>query len=429
MPEAGAPAAEPKERLGETLLTFLIGVFCFIPKEFQGLVGAGTFNIGVIDLLILVCLVLLAASERLVFRFSNRPDMYAILAFFFSITASLAFTEYPYFTIKAISKVAEATVLYLYFVKRVVNDPRPFLLGLVSGAVISLFLINRGSTDSKIHSAAYMVASIYFMLAWASGRRTLIRPFGWPAEAIISGLLFFLSFAAYTKKGAMLSFLVAILLLHATGMVRLRIRNMIALSLSVPFFLFLVASNENFSHQMLSLGSFLSGGREGGADSDYVRVLQFLAIPYMMKTGTILGYGYSQAGIGIDEGMYAYFVNIARDAIGFVPRQGLLNVGSNFFSDNIYVTLFAELGFLCLILLAVLCRSLWFYWKRNRALFIYIVCLMVFSVSIIDIFIYRGTGIFFLNACLFALLSASDGVSGRKVSTMPIGVPVSAGKP
>jgi hypothetical protein len=387
------------------ILFFLMSVFSFFPKDQQAVVGSGTFNIGVIDLVAVGLLFILVAKRGLTFRFLNRADRNLSVAFFVAIMISAYFTPYPYFTVKAIIKVVEALVIYFALIE-VPDSMRPFIhRSLLAGAVLSLFFVDSRSTDSKIYSAAYMAASLYMLLQGLrnrSGSKGLV-----PQEMLMALAFFCISFLVYPKKGSVIAYLGACLMLVPLGVVKVRLKTVLIVGVLITLAFFVATSNQAFLHQFNAIRTFTTSEGEGDPQSLMIRYLQFLVIPTILRHGAPLGYGYSQAPAGIDQNLYDIIYNVSYQVFGFAPGDIVFHVGSNYFSDNLLFTLAVELNWLNYPVLLFLLWSCWHYFRRDKFTFVYIAYILVFSISDIDVFIYRGTGIFYLNAALFAMLARS----------------------
>jgi hypothetical protein len=407
IPEAAGPgSALSGLKVGvRPILFFLMSVFSFFPKDQQAVVGSGTFNIGVIDLVAVGLLFILISKHGLTFRFLNRADRNLSIVFFAAILISAHFTPYPYFTIKAIIKVVEALVIYFALIEAPASM-LPFIhKSMLAGAVLSLFFVDSRSTDSKIFSAAYMAASLYMLLQGfrnRSGSKGLI-----PQEMLMAFAFFCISFLVYPKKGSVVAYVGACLMLVPLGVVKVRLKTiLIAVSLLTVAY-FLATANEAFLHQFKAIRTFTTSEGEGDPQSLMIRYLQFLVIPTILRHGPAMGYGYSQSPAGIDQNLYDLIYNVSYQVFGFAPGDIVFHVGSNYFSDNLLFTLAVELNWLNYPVLLFLLWSCWHYFRRDKLTFIYIAYILVFSISDIDVFIYRGTGIFYLNAALFAMLARS----------------------
>ena len=402
-----APAgASPAGRLTlQTVLAFMMGVLCFLPKDMQVIAGKGSFNVGAIDAAIMVAAGLAIFRDGKTLRFATRYDKDIILAFLASAMISLLFARMPYYSIKSFFKIFEAVFVYLYFLGVQERQERVVYAGLLVGALITLAVSDPHSSESKMVSSALMLTSVFFLLRGMRPNGLTVNPGGWRLEPILSIVFLAFSFLMYPKKGAIVAYLGCIVMLACFRMIKVRLWNVAALiALGIPALIY-ISKKAAFTDQFDAVDSFLTGDGEGDTQSLYIRTLQWMVIPSIFKNFLILGYGYSQSRMGIDENLYTYFSNLSMRVFGFQPNSIIMHVGSNFFSDNAYFTLISELGILIFLPAYFVLRALFHYFRTDKLVLIYLCYVIVFSISLVDLVTYRGNGIFFLNALLFGSLA------------------------
>jgi len=389
------------------IIAFFLAFLCFIPKGVAGTIGFGTFNIGWMDLTILLTVMYLISSNGFTLKsFSSKYDRDFIVAIVLIAMISAVFSSHPLVAIKNILKLIEAVIVYLFFCHINARSFWIILCGLLTGALVSLFFLDFHLSDSKIYSASYLITGIGLLLIAMREDSKKTLKFRYYLFFMVF-IFVFLSFLTYPKKGAVLAFVVAIVLLFLFKQIKINKVSILIIVLVVASIFIFPYLNPRTHNQSEEVVSFLSGEQNEYTSSLYMRGLQYLLIPKLILHPTSVGYGTSQLIGGIDSQLYADMKTISLEVFGFVPYHAVFHIGSNIYSDNLYVTLAAELGLLSLLLLFFLIRVLKNYYTHDKLTFIYIISILVFSVSTIDIGIYRGTQIFFLNPLLFAFIIKS----------------------
>ncbi len=384
-----------------SLLICLIVFFSFLPKNNSMSVGSGNFNIGVIDILAFICLLILIQEGGRNLR-SIAPELKLIFSYFVVAIVSVSFSASPIDTFKSILKIVEAFVIFLFAYSYSVKT-LPFILAAISGAVVSIFMIDAFSGDSKIYSAGFFLASFFFLVcAIIDDRFSKKTKFIFQVTSI---LFFLLAVIFFPKKGAVIAFFIAfgyLLVARSLRVDRLKWFILILVAL-IPILQIASWVNPGVSSQLSEISLFASGEKVEDASNMYMRVLLVISTPFVMLNSEYLGFGASVTVGGLGHGLFSLMTSLSTYVFDFVPTDRILHPGSNAFSDNLYFTLAAELGFFVLL---PACFLILLLKKRisSPVVFSYCLFILIFSFSSIDIGIYRGFQITFLNAILYGLL-------------------------
>lgn len=384
-----------------TVLICLIIFFSLLPKNERLSIGSGNFNVGVIDIVSFICLVILIKKKG-VFR-SLPKEVMLILSYLSIATISIVFSAAPVETLKAIFKIIEAAVIFLFAYFYSAHIP-PYALALAAilGAGLSMIMIDPLSGDSKIYSAGFFLVSFFFLVFSLENKKRGKKVAG---LQLVSILFFTLGFILFPKKGAIVGFLISFSYLLFSGAIKVgRLKWFFALVAGLILVIqFSSSLNPGISSQLSEVALFASGEKVEDASNMYMRALLVVSTPLVLLKSEYLGFGASVTLGGLGNNLYILMTSISNSVFDFVPTSRILHPASNAFSDNLYFTLVAELGVLVLLpaffLMQLLRRRI-----RNAFLFSYILFVLIFSFSSIDVGIYRGFQITFLNALLYGIV-------------------------
>lgn len=378
------------------LLLFL----SIVPKAAWNSFGSGTFNIGMIDIVVGIAVTYILLD---IHRTSQiKPEMNFIFAYLAVAAFSVIFSVSPLETIRGTIKIVEAVFIFIFAYRYRVSNNKVIAVAIIA-SLITVAILDRASTDSKVYSSAMLFMSLYFILVAISsntpGKCNILHQ-------VVSLFFIILGLILIPKKGAVLGILLALVYLYWVGSFRIRRFK----TLLIGLILFILAGislslfSEGAKAQLDEFTLFASGSQVEEASSMYMRLLLVVSTPTILLNSDYIGFGASTFTGGIGNKLVDILTAISVKFFDFTPTDRILYAGGNSFSDNLYFTLAAETGVLCLVPLWFFGRMVVKRMKDNPVLMAYLILILVFSLSAIDLGIYRGTQIIYLNALLYGML-------------------------